>query len=329
MPKIKRLDKKAQKQHYVPEVYLNNFSFDQNGNLYSIRINSTSHKLKVKKVNKSQVCYKPDNYKFHKTDIKDENEIADPNYIENNLFNYENEFIRTITNKINSKQNVNLLDAENLIRVILSIKFRNQAMKELFQVPEMKEHIERAIEELKNHTIMDKFENPKKHDALIKIIGEELRYRSTDESSTSDIYNEQLLKTEEKQRREHEWLIKDLSKCRFNVFCTEESKPFLTSDNPGYTVHPGGLIGNLHFGSAMALAFPISKTRMFFITYNNRDGNELIIKKINYKNTSDESLKEFNSATIINATEKIFSNSSEYLDELIRNFDFKHYKYKN
>lgn len=189
--------------------------------------------------------------------------------------------------------------------------------------------IEKEIEKIKVSTIKYKVHDPEKYKFLMTMIEDELGKRSNDEPYMSDIFNDQLLKVEEKKNSNHEWLIKEMSKSRFKVYCTTESKPFLTSDNPGYSVHEGDKIGNLFLGSAKSFAFPISKTRLFVITPDDRDGNELIIKKIKYIEMPEEFIRLSNKATIINAEERIFSNSKKYLDDLIDVYDFEINKYKN
>ncbi len=323
------MKKKGQKQHYVPEVYLKSFSFDEVGNLYCLRIKPYFDKLKIKIRNKSSVCYNPNNYKFNETEGREEKIKADSNYIENNLFKYENEFINSISEKINSKKNITLTEAENLIRVLLSIKNRNLYFKKLFQGSKLMEiQFEKEIQKIRNFTIKYKVENPKKYEAFISLIENKLRKQIEDESETSDLFNDQIVRVEERKDKNQEWLIKEMCKSKFLVFCTDESNPFLTSDNPGFTVHEGDAVGNLFLGSAKAFAFPISKTRLFVIMPDDRDGNELITKRIKYIETPEDFLKLSNKATIINSEERIFSNSKDLLEELMGKFDFEKMEYK-
>lgn len=327
MKKIKM--EKGQKQHYVPEVYLNNFSFDEVGNLYSVRIKPYFNNLRIKISNKSSVCYKPNNYKFNQTENREEKVKTDPNYIENNLFKYENEFINSISEKINNNKNLNLLEAESLVRVLLSIKNRNHHFKKLFQGSKLIGiQLEKEIQKVRSSTIKYKIQNPEKYEAIISLIENELRKKINDNSQMSDLFNDQLLRVEERKNSSQEWLIKEMCKSRFLVFSTDDSKPFLTSDNPGFTVHEGDIIGNLFLGSAKAFAFPISKTKLLVITPDDIDGNELLIKRIKYIETPEKFLRLSNKATIINTEERIFSNSKEYLEELMSEFDFKKNEYK-
>ncbi|MBK9017543.1 MAG: hypothetical protein IPM82_27795 [Saprospiraceae bacterium] len=57
--------------------------------------------------------------------MKETREI-DPNYIENNLFDYEGKLLKMITDKLQNKENINIVDSEKLIEALLSIKQRNK-----------------------------------------------------------------------------------------------------------------------------------------------------------------------------------------------------------
>ncbi len=52
------------KQHYIPEVFLDNFSFIEEGDLYYLRIKPTNFKRKIRPINISGVCYEKDIYTF-------------------------------------------------------------------------------------------------------------------------------------------------------------------------------------------------------------------------------------------------------------------------
>jgi hypothetical protein len=295
------------------------FSFDKLGNLYSLRINPRYSNVKVKSFNKTGICYKENNHIFNDISNVTNKIDADLNYIENNIFSYENSFLNRVIDKINRKEKISSLTAEKLIRVLLSLKGRNLFFKRQLQDSNiLKPFFENGKEKLKRTIERNKKLDQEQGEFLLEIFKNEMDKKLSDKEFLSDLYNDQLLDSELKNNKEMERLIKRICKSKFYIYCTSESTPFITSDNPGFTIHEDGKTENMFFGSAKIFVFPLSKTRLLVVYSEDKDENRMIFKKLYYEEVSNDMLKLVYESTIENCTEKVFSNSKQTLDKILK-----------
>jgi len=82
------------KQHYVPQAYLKNFSFDENGNVYTLKIKS-SGKTKLpfetfpKERNVSSICYEKNIYTIKTNELQNALGVESKYHIEHKSFKYK------------------------------------------------------------------------------------------------------------------------------------------------------------------------------------------------------------------------------------------------
>ncbi|MBK9017542.1 MAG: DUF4238 domain-containing protein [Saprospiraceae bacterium] len=155
-----------------------------------------------------------------------------------------------------------------------------------------------------------------KFNEFLSFLKNKAKEEVNNEDVVSDLFNQILKDSTEGRIEDHNWIVKQMLKSRFIVFCTEITKPFITSDNPGYMMHDNGRVENMLLTNAKAFAFPISPTRLFVISPEFQENFEPLIKKINYYSASDEFIKLTNKATLINSIERIFSNDKDLLNNL-------------
>lgn len=304
--------------HFVPQVYLNNFSFDEIGNLYALKIKSPFRSERVNSFNKSAICYEENMYKV-KTDkiLKDVRE-DDPLYIEKNVFFYEKKFLKEITEKFENKKDINIIDSEKLIETLLSFKHRSKVNKEQLSNPELlKNLLEQQIEKQKQRYFSNKLEfGEEKLNQFFDLLEKRIKEEMKNEDVVSDLFNQILLNSSEGKIENHNWIVKKMLKSKFLVYCTKKDKPFITSDNPGFMMHDNGKIENMLLTDAKAFAFPISPTRLFVISPEIQDDFQPLIKKVRYFDSSENFVELTNKATVINCFERVYSNDKNLLSEL-------------
>jgi len=311
---------KGQRQHFVPEVYLKNFCFDEIGNLFELKVKENFGKLNIKVKNKSQICYALDNYKVSDPDLAKKSFDNDQNFIENEMFKYENEFISWISKKVNNQDDLNKNDITKLVRVLLSFKHRNVNLKKTFQGSKiMGKQIEKSIKDMKVNTLSYREVNPELYKELIRQLEIGLRDNYQNKSYMSDLYLSQLKRSEERSNPNHERLVSYLSSSKLTVLNSTDDIPFISSDNPGFSLHPGGLVEHLYFGTAVSFSFPLTKNRFLHFDLSLKNDG----KKLQYKNVSASIIDQFNRRTIEMSEKRIFSDSKKYLEYVLKKFNFQ------
>ena len=292
------------KQHFLPEVYINRFSFDNNGNVYTFKAKSPFKNVKIKVLNKSQFCYKPNLYTFN-----DKEKHPDQYLLERSKFDYEHKFLKEICDRIDKRENINSNDAERFIKMLMGIKQRNITINNFLnsksvieylsnrQVNIFRKYLEKYILQLGEYKI----------EKILEYIENELIKNMQDLEIRSDIQNEALLSLIENRNEEYNQLVKKLTRTKFKILTTSTVNPFISSDNPGFTYQGKDRICNMLFGSAKLFIFPISPESALYIDLTDTEPFEPIIKRILYTKVSDEMIELINSSTVVNCNELIFS----------------------
>lgn len=304
------------KHHFVPESYLQNFSFDSAGNLYVLPIKSPYKNIKVKKLNKSQICYEKYLYKIKTSEFLDKLNIDDPFTLEKNLFDYEENFLNKISSKFSNKEDINKSDAKNLIRMLLNFKHRNKVLLKPFSTF-FKIGVKERLEIVKNKISAHKEEyGDELVDNLLLKLDKEVLKNIDNEDFISDHFNKTLKDLTQGHNETHNWLVNQMLKSKFYIFCTTPNFPFITNDNPGFTMHDGDIVRNTLVNGAKAFAFPVTPLHLFVISPNDTEGFKSIIKPINYRFTNQKFVELTNNATIINSSKIIISNRKEILEDI-------------
>ncbi len=93
--------------------------------------------------------------------------------------------------------------------------------------------------------------------------------------------------------------------------------PFITSDNPGFTVKNGKEFYNTEFGFFQEFGFPISPRSLLLIKLEEKDEINMIVKKIVYQKVSPNNVNYYNLGTSFLANKQIFAQFKDQL-EIIR-----------
>lgn len=294
------------KHHYVPQIYLKRFSYNNSGDLFTLK-----HNLKYSKVvsrNKSQICYEKNRYKFDNSEIFAELQTNDKNIIEKNKFDYENFDLKFLFDKIDYGQPIFKSEFKKLVYIILNIKFRNPRFSADFINLSLNNYsiFEGELNLMRKQAINFCAINgidPKIVDKAMQIITE----KHKDINYSKNAY----LKTILDETSISENFIEELLHWDLEVFQTEYNKPFITSDNPGYTVDSSDKTFNTNFGKAQIFAFPISPKSMFVLKKRSNQKDLDIYKRYKKRKAKNDLVLKFNLGTMRMANEMILSNLKE------------------
>lgn len=304
------------KHHFVPEVYLQRFAINKEGDLFKLNVKNIYKNNPTKKVNKSQICYEEYRYKFKSEKIIKANNLKDTNYIEKQKFNYENKDLTEIFDKIDYSKRLFVREARKLVDILLNIKFRNPSVSNKFLTQKTKEDI------IKNHSkrlMKDMLSDNiplEKANLMIKELQNRLIKNLQNEDYALDLYRNNLLEQDEEVIKEKNKLIEEILHWDFIVHRTDYQNPFITSDNPGYTLNGFSNCYNCHFDNIDSFVFPLSPTRLITIkkTISNRES--ILYKKIHYVNSNMVLI--YNQLTIKTANRFILGGNEDQLNIMLK-----------
>lgn len=299
------------KQHFVPEVYLKRFCIKKDGMLYTLKV-KVEHPTKVKLVNKSNICYEPDRYTFDSQEFMIDLNVKDPYAIEKNCFQYENSVLETLFDKIDNFQKFTKSEYEKLLRILFDIKQRNPSYSKMLHeidfmsiasTNEITKYQIQARELLKSYGLSNQ-----EIDETIEVAFNKIRNKFQDDNHKNNFYRSGFLETNEVK----EELINKLLKWEALVLFTDYSNPFITSDNPGFTLDAKNRILNTNFNKALFFVFPISPKSLLILKKAENVSLE-IFKQINYLKAKPYEVLNFNCATLKSSNKLIISQLEEQL----------------
>ncbi|MFO7720322.1 MAG: DUF4238 domain-containing protein [Gillisia sp.] len=295
------------KHHYVPQIYLKRFSLNLNGDLYTLKTNS-SYPANVKLTNKNKICYGLKRYTFDDQEVMDMYKIEDPNIIEKSCFSYENNDLEYLFDKIDYNKKLTKSEFEKLVRIIVNVKLRNPVFSDSYSKFDPKStRVQKETKKIRNEATQ-----------FCKILGldtdlvnkavEMVYEKFKDENYLLNVYRAGIYGDEEVR----EELIRKLKNWEMIVLNTDYENPFITSDNPGFNLNENNHIFNADFDFVNALVFPISPKSILVLKRSENQDLE-IFKKIQYRRMNIQGVLSINKATSQNANKIIISNSKEQL----------------
>ena len=299
--------------HYVPQIYLQRFSFNNIGGLFKLIIKS-KYPSRAKVVNKSQICYEPYMYKYENSEYLEANELGDPNFIEKNTFKYENSELKELFDKFDYKQEVTKSEYNRILQIIINLKKRNPSLRnEYLKRDRDEEFINSRTEGLKKELMSKgiKEEEAKQilRKAKLKVL-EEMK----DDNYRKDMYRNSLLAKEEAIINNDQEILNLLIGWDAKIFQTSLDNPFITSDNPGFTMKDFKEVHNTNLNYVDSYNFPLSPKSILCLTKYGYRNDELLNRKITYKTADKDLVLFFNSGTYFNASKIILSSSEDQLN---------------
>ena len=141
-----------------------------------------------------------------------------------------------------------------------------------------------------------------------------LRESMKKESYVKDLYRRVLIDTSDDKYREENARIDNLLKLYFRVLITDYRCPFVTSDNPGFTIKNECEFYNLELGFVQQFAFPLSPKSLFLLDARIADNNLTLERNIHYQKVTPIQVNFYNMGTAFTANERIFSQLKDQLD---------------
>ena len=118
--------------------------------------------------------------------------------------------------------------------------------------------------------------------------------------------NEDFIKNEENA-------VNELLKWSPIIYYTSNQVPFITSDNPGFTIKNGTEIHNTNLAIVDSLVFPISPTCALQLKRNSIKQDLLLYRKTKTVIASQDDVSVINAGSFHNCNETILSNLEEQL----------------
>lgn len=305
----------AEKQHYVPEVYLKHFT--RKGQFFS-STPKLEHYNKPKKKYPSQVCYLPDFYEFTKA-----NENSLKRLIESKAFAYENKDLANTFSIIDRKSAfISRSNYKKLIHIYLSLKHRNLYMRNLFLNYESTESLDQLINEYR--PFRDTIEHLAKK-PFDEFMGQIKKSILEDPYFGELAHHQAILRHASGTNEPVNDARKVLTKLRIHVFePLNKDDFFVTSDNPGFTIVDKNKVFNTNYGRFDAVGFPITPKRLLFLAHRDNHHNLEVRRSIHYLKIQSDKVFEMNECSTFNSMNNIFCPNQEYLDEFTTEFRKRH-----
>ncbi len=309
-----------QRQHYVPKVYLKEFTRDRSGHFYAAGPRP-KHLTSIDYRHVEQVCYSHNFYTLREN-TKDQAEVEDNNFLEKKAFDYEKRLLPRIIDKLRHK-NVYLNKSyhDSLIDIYLNLKQRNLFYRHNFIGQDMSALTDKQIDGMKplkswieemSGESFDNFMGKIKEKIILDTdLPAEMHKQTLIESAFGK--NDAINKAKECLKRMTLYVFEPLN----------NSDYFLTSDNPGFSLL-GDKVFNTNFGRFDAVGFPISSRQTVFLTGNSKQNQLEILKRINFVKLDTKRMDLINYCTIFNSNEYVFCETKKYLTELVKRFESEH-----
>jgi len=295
------------KHHYVPEVYLSRFSLNSNGDLYTLKVKS-EFKEKIKNKNKSQICYTIDGYKFDNNEIIKQFNIQDNNIIEKTAFLYENSKLKILFDKIDYFNSLTKSEFRDLLNIILDVKARNPVFSDnIKKINTSSKYFDNRLNGLKylSKKLCEKYGlDPK----IVDNVQKDVKQKFANQNYKLNVHKSNFLNPHPVR----EELLDKLVNWDAIILYTEYNNPFITSDNPGFTIQPDNKILNMEFGKVNRFIFPISP-KCSLALFKNDKKTLNIYKELQFKKATLRMIQDINKGTLINSHELIIGSLKEQL----------------
>lgn len=303
------------RHHFVPEIYLKQFSKDCAGHFFRVKRGNK----KIKWIHTSGVCYRDDFYNINDPELLNTHSLAENSFLEKYAFPYERGWVNLIEN-FKTQQYIDRSIHERLLRAYMSLKQRTPFFRKQFADQKLLANVfERVTSEMHEqyktlieHSNVD-FDSMKA-DQLAKIrdasrYSEETHLRGLIESvqGVNVAWRDAFVK---------------LLSMNFEVLTPAvENDFFLTSDNPGFSLN-GEQIWNTNFGWFDTVAFPISsKHAIYFNQFNSLNHLE-VLKRVRYRKITSAEIDTINYATLVVSDELLFCENEVYLKNFLNRFEY-------
>lgn len=309
------------KHHYVPQVYLQRFCLNIEGDIFTYKSKPFVEYNKVKIFNKSAICYEKNLYRFsNKLNIiwQDSENL---NIIEDGCFGYESHRLTEIFDKIESRNTLFESELADLIKIIVSIKSRNPAILEVSKSYDFEIGFDKQLEQIMPVIERSQIPSEKKIELIESL--KKFKQKVVESSNIQeDLFRVGVLWNDSKPGNITQQVIDYLKESKLYILRTDVSCPFITSDNPGFTLDAAENVYNTNFIFARYFFFPVSPLTMICIDFNEKYSDQLIQRSFPVIRIGPEVVLQLNVGTMRNCNEKVLSNSEDQLN-ILRNLNIE------
>jgi Protein of unknown function (DUF4238) len=307
---------KSSDSHFVPKVYLKKFT-KRNGKLFQIKKNAKKQS-KLWDKHPSEICYQKGFYEFSSKHPLQGYIVAEPNYLEERGFLYENRLNKWIDKVISPTQSMLLEEAYDLAATLFNLKIRN---------PYYREH---SFSDMNISTSVDNIlaDERQRWEAgqsiaqlrgipleLVNQIAEGLRQEwTTDKDIAKELHNRSLLENLHNPSQTRKRIYYKLAAAKWVIYKTTIGNQFVCSDNPGYCLDEENKLHNIKFGGPCTFIFPLTSYYALAIIANDDEIRALPnVKHIEHIDAIPEVAKLINYATWLTANKEVYAAHEQSL----------------
>jgi hypothetical protein len=312
-------------QHYIPKTYLKRF-VNSNDEIYRLLKANRKAKPHIKHYSPAGTGY---SHWFYT--IKDENilrryNIDSPNFIEEFFArNHDKECNRLLDVFLQPDLRLSIDGARTLMQFVLSFKARNPALRLDFADIEVAKYTydNRLAEleaQLRAENVSTEQLGGKTIDAFIASLRAGVYAHIESPGFATNVHTEGILSSFSGKSTVIDEVVELLLTFEWRVMVTNPDQPFITSDNPGFTIDAQNQPHNLNFNEAMIFGFPLSPLHCLLLIRNmeGQSTNKAYID-VDYISPDDPMyVRAINRATFRTSYKFIYSNLESVLEQTWR-----------
>lgn len=299
----------SQKQHFVPEAYLREFTPDRNGFFY--QLNFANPRLQIRRVYVSNVCYVRNFYDINNDQELNSLGINNPRYLEASFY-YENAFTK-ILGRIRERQSyLSRKEFELLVEAYIGIKHRGpmyrkeiaRLQQEGIVFDQIADNLKTELRPIIEHHSFD-------YDSFV---GRMKREMQNDRSYAEASHLRSLV---ESSRQSNEPVFDAITKIlSMNIVILEvngKADYLFVSDNPGYSLL-GNKMFNTNYGAFDKIVWPINSKQIILLDGFNPLNYINPLIRLRYLPVQSTYIQEVNKMTFLLADEKVFCENRDALN---------------
>ena len=306
----------SQDQHYVPQAYLRRF-LNANDKIYRLPKHIPKPPSRIKEFNTAGTGYLPDFYVVQDDIQLLKRGLEDVNHIEKHFAaNQDTKCSELLERLLTPSGLVPTNEVLESLLLVLSLKHRNPSLRDDLINKERAKFVynahfpklEAKLLDLRNTSY--KFLTDEEFNAHLMEVREQMEARISHPDYAMNVHNEQLLSFFEENDTIVHQIATSLLRWTWYLYKTSLSKPFITSDNPGFTTDEKAQPHNLGFSEAYGFCFSLSP--IYCLALVDEFDEEFIInnkrKRIRLLTPQDEWITTINKSTYVISYKYVYSH---------------------
>ncbi len=311
-------------QHYVPQTYLRRF-LNTHDLLYQISKQELEYKFHIKQFTPKGTGRSKWFYTIRDESVLQRYNTNNPNFIEDFFARNHDQHCNNILDIFPQPNLLLSIDeAKRLILFILSFKERNPVLRANFTNKEsVKSVYENRLNELEADLRADNVQldllgllGDRPVGDLIEKMRKAIHALIEKEEFAANVHTEGILRSISGQNTVVHEVADILLSFEWQVLVAKPDFPFITSDNPGFTVDNNNETHNLNFNEAQVFCFPLSPLHCLCLSKKQNEVHETSLHKvINNGNIEDPMLiRAINRSTYLTSHNFIYGNEKNALE---------------